>query len=68
MGDAIMNTPPMNKTYLGDGVYAEWHADRQMILLTTENGVSVESSIWIEAEVYEALVAFVGKLRAALVQ
>lgn len=47
------------RTYLGDSVYAEFDGD--MIRLTTENGGMVPSNeIFLEAEVYHALVKFVG--------
>ena len=44
------------KTYLGDGVYAEF--DGYGIKLTTENGVEVSNSIYVEPEVLRALVKF----------
>jgi endo-beta-N-acetylglucosaminidase D len=45
------------KKYLGDGVYAD--IERDMIKLTTENGISVTNEIFLELEVYGALVRFV---------
>lgn len=52
------------KTYLGDGVYAE--PVNGMILLTTEDGGMVPTNaIYLESEVYDSLVAFVARLRSA---
>jgi hypothetical protein len=48
-----MNEPQ----YLGDGVYAQWEGD--MVKLTTEDGVSTTNTIYLEPQVYEALVRFV---------
>lgn len=50
-----------NKTYLGDGVYAEFNGFQ--IVLTTENGVSITNTIYLEQDVYESLVLFVGRLK-----
>lgn len=46
----------MAKTYLGDGVYVA--EDGEGIRLTTEDGISVTNTIFIEPEVYEALLKF----------
>jgi hypothetical protein len=46
----------MVKSYLGDGVYAESQSGG--ILLTSENGVSVLDSIFLEPEVLDALINF----------
>jgi hypothetical protein len=43
----------MNKTYLGDGVYAEY--EDYEVILTTENGMEVTNRIVLEAEVLESL-------------
>lgn len=52
------------KTYLGDGVFVV--ADNGMLLLTTEDGGRVPTNaIYLEWDVYEALVAFVARLRSA---
>jgi hypothetical protein len=45
------------KTYLGDGVYAD--IENNMVKLTTEDGISVGNVIYLESEVYDALVNFV---------
>lgn len=45
------------KRYLGDGVYVEW--SMESLVLTTENGIEVTNRIYLEPEVYAALVAFV---------
>lgn len=44
----------MNKTYLGDGVYAEYNADYS-VTLTTEDGINVTNEIVLEAEVLDNL-------------
>lgn len=46
----------VEKRYLGDGVYAE--IESGMIKLTTEDGVSVTNTIFLEVEVYRALVQY----------
>ena len=45
------------KVYLGDACFAEWHGS--VIKLTTENGRDVTNCIWLEPEVFSALVQFV---------
>lgn len=44
------------KTYLGDGVYAQ--VVTGMIMLTTEDGYAATNTIYLEPEVYAALVRF----------
>jgi len=44
------------RDYLGDSVYAE--VERGMICLTTANGYGPTNKIYLEPEVYEALVRF----------
>ena len=51
----------MEKTYLGDGVYVE--IERGMFKLTTNDGISTTNVIYLEIEVYEALLKYV---RAAM--
>jgi len=46
----------MSKVYLGDSVYAEW--DGQGITLTTEDGVMATNNIYLEPEVFSALVEY----------
>lgn len=48
------------KEYIGDGVYVQ--NDGFMIILTTENGVSVTNTICLEPAVYNSLVNYVNKL------
>ena len=45
------------KEYLGDGVYAD--IEDEMIVLTTENGLSVTNTIYLEPTVWLALKEFV---------
>lgn len=44
------------KTYIGDAVYVEF--DGRVLILTTEDGLSISNEIVLEYEVYCALVAF----------
>lgn len=53
------------KTYIGDGCYVDF--DGYSLILTTENGVSVQNIIVLEPEVYRALVAYVDRLRSGIV-
>ena len=55
----------MKKTYLGDGVYIQFTDDNH-IVLTTEDGISITNTIYLEPEVYAALVAWV-RAQGALV-
>jgi hypothetical protein len=50
------------KSYLGDGVYAEY--DGYGIVLTVEDGVSVQHRIVLEPDVYTALVLWATSLKA----
>jgi len=50
----------MNKVYLGDGVYVDF--DGYQIVLTTEDGISVTNTIYLEPNIYASLVAYVGQL------
>jgi hypothetical protein len=52
------------KDYLGDGVYAEWD-DYSTLILTTENGISVENQIYLEPEVFAALERFMKRIKEA---
>jgi len=52
----------MSKEYLGDSVYAE--IERGMIKLTTDNGLGASNTIFLELEVYDALVEFVERAKA----
>jgi hypothetical protein len=49
------------RAYLGDGVYVD--VERGMIRLTTEDGIRATNTIYLEPEVYEALVAYVARLQ-----
>ena len=49
----------MGKTYLGDGVYVEWNPRREMFVLTTEDGISAQNTIYMEPPVVAALIRFV---------
>ena len=45
------------KTYLGDGVYAEF--DGYHLVLTTENGIAVTNTVALEPAVYAAMTRYV---------
>ncbi len=45
------------KQYLGDGVYAAW--DGFAIVLTTEDGISAQNTIYLEPQVVEALQRYI---------
>jgi hypothetical protein len=47
------------KQYLGDGVYVAMDESREMLVLTTENGISVTNVIYLEEEVRDALVKYI---------
>jgi len=49
------------RTYLGDGVYVELEGD--MIKLTTENGIKVTNTIYLEIHVYANLVHWIEELK-----
>ncbi len=52
----------MNKSYIGDGCYAEW--DGYGITLTTENGISVTNKIFLEPETLRALNLYSASIRS----
>lgn len=54
----MSDTP--QKTYLGDSVYAELESG--MIKLYTDNGFGPQDVIYLEPEVYQALLKFVEML------
>jgi hypothetical protein len=49
------------KEYLGDAVYAD--IEHGKLVLTTEDGISVTNTIYLEPEVIAALMAYLGRLR-----
>lgn len=48
------------KSYIGDGVYVD--IERGMIKLTTENEISIQNTVFLELEVFEALVLYFNKM------
>ena len=54
------------KCFLGDGVFAAW-GDAGNLILTTENGISVQNRIVLEPEVLLALAAYLKGRTALLV-
>lgn len=51
-----MSETANNKAYLGDGVYAEF--DGAGVVLTTQDGVSIQNTIFLEPEVFENLTKY----------
>lgn len=45
-----------NKQYLGDAVYADFQYDQ--IVLTTEDGIRDTNTIYLEPQVFEALIRY----------
>jgi hypothetical protein len=52
------------KTYLGDGVYAEF--DGHGFIITTSNGIETTNTIYLEPEVLQAFVNWGEKVTAHL--
>lgn len=48
------------KRYLGDGAYVTYNG--QQLVLTTENGVDVTNTIFLEPEVFESLMRYAREL------
>ena len=53
----------MNKEYLGDGVYVE--TEHGMLKLTAEAGYGATDTIYLEPEVFAALVEYVARQKTA---
>ena len=51
----------MEKSYLGDGLYVSFN--NGMICLTSENGIEVLNTVYLEPEVYQALTVYVDNLK-----
>lgn len=49
-------TPPDRRTYLGDGVYANY--DGHNIVLTVEDGIKTTSTVYLEPQVLAALIHY----------
>ena len=47
----------MNKTYLGDAVYAE--INQGGVVLTVENGIDITETIFLETEVIATLIQYI---------
>lgn len=52
------------KEYLGDGVYIELN-DFSQLVLTTENGISITNTIFMEPDVLAAFLEYVERLKEA---
>jgi hypothetical protein len=52
------------KTYLGDGVYAEFKTNIGYIILTTENGISIENKIYMDSQVQQKFMEFIKKINS----
>ena len=53
------------KRYLGDGVYVELDQDRDMVKLTTSNGLRDTNTIYLEAPVLATFERWIAELRAS---
>jgi hypothetical protein len=53
----------MTKQYLGDAVYVE--VEHGMLKLTTEDGIQATNTIYLEPEVFAALVQYYDEARKA---
>lgn len=53
------------KAYLGDAVYVEYDRRREMVRLTTEDGLRATNQIWLEDEVLAAFVRWLKALEPA---
>ena len=56
----VMPKPPIEPTYLGDGVYASF--DGFMIVLYTSDGITNSPPIYLEPSVYHALRTYGAKI------
>jgi hypothetical protein len=54
--------PVASKTYVGDGVYADWN--RGELILTTEDGIRVTNVIVLEPTVLQSLIDYLRHVRA----
>ena len=59
-----MTEPTGLKDYLGDGVYIDY--DGYSIILTTEDGVSVQNRIFMEPQVMQAFQRYIERILAIL--
>lgn len=50
----------MAKQYIGDGAYVDY--DGFALILTTENGISIQNTVVLEPEVWESLKRYVESL------
>lgn len=57
-----MREPTARKEYLGDGCYVDF--DGYALVLTTEDGLSIQNTVVLEPEVYGALLEYVARLKA----
>lgn len=53
-----------DKFYVGDGVYAEF--DGNGIILTSENGMKITNSIYLECETWDNLFKWVTQIQKTL--
>lgn len=51
------------KTYLGDGVYCEFNSKVGQFILTTDNGLAINNTIYLEPEVVDALLVYITAVR-----
>jgi hypothetical protein len=51
------------KEYLGDGVYVRF--DGFGYTVTTEDGISIQNTVYLEPDVYQELVNYVNRIRVS---
>lgn len=56
----------MHKKYIGDGAYVDY--DGYHLVLTTENGISIQNTVCLEPMVWESLKRYVEALEAEQAQ
>jgi len=49
---------PINKEYLGDGVYAQYGFPGTDVLLTTEDGISISNRIYVSQVEIQAFIRY----------
>ena len=53
----------MKKTYLGDGVYAQYDRSAEHIILTSEDGFQITNVLYVDNIVADRLIEFIKDLQ-----
>jgi hypothetical protein len=51
------------RSYLGDGVYVSFDGDHDCLVLTTEDGIDISNTIYLDGEVLAAFEFYLADLR-----